>query len=104
MQKKLEDELRRIREKLGLDCDLRVSWLPNCSRGLSGEVKSRNIRIYEETEGKALDTLRHEFIDFYISQTITPYREITNRLINMINEEAYRRKERVVEALKKLLV
>jgi hypothetical protein len=32
-----------------------------------------------------------------------PYKEVTNKLISQINEDAYRRKERLVEALNKIL-
>jgi len=30
-------------------------------------------------------------------QVIEPYKQVTNKLISLINEEAYRRKERLVE-------
>ena len=58
-----------------------------------------------ETAGdlrKALETLWHEFLDYYISKTIEPYKEVTNKLIALINEEAYKRKEQVIEAITKL--
>lgn len=54
-------------------------------------------------EGKAVETLRHEFLDYCISQAIQPYKEVTNRLIRMMNEYAYRRKEKIVKTLVKLL-
>ena len=69
-----------------------------------GGVRGKDILIYEESEDKALDTLRHEFLDYYISQAIEPYKEVTNWLIKMINGGAYKRKERVIEALAKLLI
>lgn len=46
----------------------------------------------------------HEFLDYCLSQAIEPYKEVTNRLISLINEDVYRRKERIVEALAKLLI
>lgn len=54
-------------------------------------------------EGKVIDILRHEFLDYCISRAIEPYRVVTNKLIKLINEDAYRRKERIVEAFSKLL-
>ena len=50
-----------------------------------------------------IDILRHEFLDYCISRAIEPYRVVTNKLIKLINEDAYRRKERIVEAFSKLL-
>ena len=103
VQVKLEEELKRIQGKLRLGLGLVVVWMPNADSGLSGEVKGNDILIYEENEGKALDTLRHEILDYCISQAIEPYKEVTNRLIKVINEDAYKRKEKVVEALTRLL-
>jgi len=103
VQTKLEEQLERLQGKLGLGLALRVVWMPNADSDLSGEVKGNDILIYEENEGKALDTLRHEILDYCISQAIEPYKEVTNRLIRMINEDAYKRKEKVVEALTRLV-
>jgi hypothetical protein len=38
-----------------------------------------------------------------VSQAIEPYRSITNKFIQLLNEVAYEKKEKVVEALVKLL-
>ena len=103
VQTKLEEQLERIQGKLGLGLVLKVVWMPNADSDLSGEVKNNLIYVYEADEEKAVDTLRHEFLDFCITQAIEPYREVTNRLIKMINDNAYKRKEKVVEALTRLL-
>lgn len=103
VQTKLESQLERIQEKLRLGISLKVVWMPNADSDLAGEVKGNDILIYEENEGKALDILRHEILDYCISQAIEPYKEVTNRLIKVINEDAYKRKEKVVEALTRLL-
>jgi len=73
------DELERLKGFLGLDPGLRVAWTPNVNKGLSGEVKDYIIYIYEYDEGKAVETLRHEAIDYPIST------KIIKPLINMIN-------------------
>ena len=104
VQNGLEEELAKLQGKLGLGLDLRVVWVPNVEENLSGEVKNGNIFIYESDEGKALKTLGHELIDFCVSQAIEPYKEVSNRLIRMINEDAYKRKENIVEALSRLIV
>ena len=99
----LEDELERIKRLTGLGLDLKVVWAPGADKDLLGEVKGKVIYLYEECGERVLETLRHEFLDYCISQAIEPYKEVTNRLISMINRDAYRRKEEIVEALTKLL-
>ena len=104
VKNKLAEELERIKIKLGLSLDLRVVWMPDDDSGLSGEIKGKDILIYEREEDKALETLRHEIVDYCVSQAVEPYREVTNKLIKIINEDAYQRKEKIVEALTRLLI
>jgi retron-type reverse transcriptase len=99
----LDEELERLKRLLRMGYELKVVWLPNNNSNLSGEVKGETIYVYEEELEKALETLRHEFLDYAISQVIEPYRQVTNKLIMLINEEAYKRKEKLVEVLNILL-
>lgn len=99
----LKAELESLKRLSGLGLDLTVVWEPSSDKAFSGEVKGNTIYIYEMREGKAADVLRHEFLDYCISQAIEPYRMVTNKLIKLINEYAYKRKERIVEALRRLL-
>ena len=103
LQKKLEEELKRIQGKMGLAGHLEVAWIPNVNNVLSGEVKGNDILIYERDEDKALDTLCHEVVDYCVSQVIEPYKELVNNIIKMINKDAYKRKEKVVDALTRLI-
>ena len=103
VQKRLEEELMKIQRKLGLRFDLRVKLLPNAQSNLAGEVKGKTIFIYESDESEALKVLRHEMLDFYVSLAIRPYREIANMLIKKMNSDAYKQKEKIVEALTKLI-
>lgn len=64
------------------------------------ERQQIRMNFYTDT---ALGTLKHEFIDYAISQLTEPYKEVTNKLISFINEDAYRRKEKVVEARTRLI-
>ena len=104
---KLESELERFKLALNLGHELRVEWLPGQVRHfhgkqLSGEVLDGTIHIYERDEEKALSTLRHEFLDHVVCQVIEPYKSIANKLISAMNEEAYRKKERLIERLSNL--
>lgn len=102
-QNRLPKELERLRRKLGLGYELTVKWLPGRKMEICGEVKDNVILIYEEDEAKAIETLKHEFLDYLISRTIEPYERIANKLIGLLNDEAYLRKEKLVEVLAALI-
>lgn len=103
IQQTLEQALRKLQIMLGLGLDLRVEWHPSPQHALSGEVRNQILYVYEVTEDKAMMTLYHEVVDYHISQAIMPYQQVTNALIKMWNQEAYARKERIVEALVNLI-
>jgi hypothetical protein len=106
----LEAELQRLQGNLGTGELLTVVWLPNQSATLSGEVKGNEILIYEEESEKALETMRHEFVDFIVSKAAKPYarvamlyRTMINALIGSLTEDAYAEKEAAIEALLKII-
>lgn len=103
IQLRLEEELERLKALLEIGYELEVVHLPDPTSRLAGEVKGSKIFIYEDDEKKAVEALRHEFLDYLVSQAIEPYRFVANGLIRMLNEIAYKKKEKVVEALLKLL-
>lgn len=103
IEEKLALELQRLRDILKTGYELEVKWMPNPDHKLSGEVKGNQICIYDTDEAEALKTLKHETIDYAISKVIEPYKAITNKLISMINEDAYKKKEKLVETLTKLV-
>jgi hypothetical protein len=79
--------------------ELKLRWAPN-SGPVSGEVSGGIISVYEDNEAKALDTLRHEFIEYVLmNELVAPYKRLVNRLIGLFEDEMYRRKENLVEKL-----
>jgi len=59
-------------------------------------VTGTTIRIYEADHRKALDTLRHEFIEYLLTQDLAaPYKRLINKLISLFEEDMYERKERL---------
>lgn len=102
VQAELEKELKSLTEKLGIN-GLRVLWSPDESSKLSGEVKGQAIYIYESGVEKAIEVLRHEVLDYMVSQAIEPYKDFTNALVKLLNQKAYERKEEVIEKLSKSL-
>lgn len=100
---RLEEELERLKTVSKQGLELRLIWKPSEAGTLSGEVKGKTIYIYEQEDGKALETLTHEFIDYLVALAIEPYKMVVNSLIKSINRIAYEKKEKAVESLKALL-
>lgn len=99
---KLAGELERLKKLTGLGTGLKVAWKPIADGTISGEVKNNTIYVYETEEEQAVATLHHEFLDYCISQAIEPYRQITNKLVSLLNDNAYNTKEEIVEGLVKI--
>jgi hypothetical protein len=104
IQRWLDRRLEELKRLLSINDKLRVVWVPDPANCLSGEVKGRVIYVYETSKAKASAVLVHEVIDYSVSQAIEPYKELANGLIKIINGEAYKKKEEVVEALSMLLI
>ena len=102
LEVQLQEELENLKNISSLGSALNLVWAPDPGKALSGEVKGSSVYIYDESEKKALDTLRHEFFDYCISKAIQPYRQVTNTLIKLLNENAYKQKEEIVEGLRKI--
>jgi len=72
--------------------------------GQLGEVREDVIYIYEKDEEKAIETLRHEAIDYLIStKIIKPLINMINLLIKNREQEIYLEKEKLIERLTKLI-
>ena len=72
-------------------------------RSSRGRLKTTSFYIYEPDENKAIETLRHEYIDFPVNQAIEPYKTVANTFIKLLNETTYKKKEEVVNALLRVL-
>ena len=62
--RRLQTQLASLKRELQISQELKLEWMPNDSPR-SGEVNGNSIRIYEADEAKALDTLRHEFVESF---------------------------------------
>ena len=99
VQRLLEKELARLKRTLDMGYGLRVEWKPGGSETLDGEVKGSTICIYSKDADEAVRALKHEFLDHAVSQVIEPYKQVTNALIALKNQESYRQKERLIDRL-----
>ena len=102
-QSALAAELERLSRILNVSECFHVKWLPLAKSDLSGEIKGNLILLYDEDFESARETLKHRLIDFAISKVIEPYIQVTNRLISLLNERAYKEKEKLVERLVKVV-
>ena len=98
----LEEELGRLKRRFDMGYDLKVVWVPDGNGRLCGEVKEETVFIYEKDLSKALKTLKHEFLDYTVTQVIEPYKEVTNIFIRLLNRKACKQKEALVEKLSEL--
>ncbi|MEM1547166.1 MAG: hypothetical protein QXP91_12015 [Candidatus Methanomethylicia archaeon] len=103
MKNILSKELEKLRRKVNYGFELKVVFKPKSNTDVYGEVKDGVIYVYVDDINEAIKTLRHEFIDYIVSKVIEPYRKTTNKLIELLNEISYRRKEEIVNVLMKLL-
>lgn len=62
----LENDLACLKKRFQLGQELKLGWKPK-NGPKSGEVTGTTIRIYEAEPTKALDTLRHEFIEYLLT-------------------------------------
>lgn len=98
----LRQELARLKQKFQMGQELSLEWTPN-DGPKSGEVTGTTIRIYESDSTKALETLRHEFIEYLLTRDlVAPYKRLINKLISLLEEEMYDRKEKLVQRLQEL--
>jgi len=67
--RRLENELASLKKKFQMAHELTLGWVPN-NGSKSGEVIGTTIRIYELDQKKALETLRHEFIEYLLTQIL----------------------------------
>ena len=95
-QKQLESELKRLKTRLGLAGHLRVVWDPHSSSDeVQGMVKGSTIFVFDVDEEEAVFTLRHEYIEYILTQEF-----LTPRLFEA---KAHRRSDALVDIIASLV-
>jgi len=101
---KLKKELNRLSKRLGLVKQLHVEWIPGGRKDLSGEVIGSTVYLYSKELPKALETLKHEVIEYYlVKHHEEDYITMINALVEAFNRVMRRRREEVVERLAKII-
>ena len=95
---RLARELNRLKRVTGLGHHLEVMWRPDEASDRHGEVKGNLIFIYDLAEEDAVRTLKHEFLDYLITdEIIDPLVKQINLQKSLIESLVYERKERIIE-------
>ncbi|MGB9002850.1 MAG: hypothetical protein WCC52_03475 [Nitrosotalea sp.] len=100
----LKEELARLIQQSGDGHGLDVVWIPRIDSAKEGEVISKTIFVYSQDLIKAIETLRHEFVDYLVCKAAEPYQELVNALLAVLSEKAYREKEDTVESILKIVM
>ena len=64
-------EVDRLKRLCGLPLPLMVRWMPSATSPMVGEVKGDRILIYTIGAAETRTVLRHEVIDYCVSQAIS---------------------------------
>ncbi len=82
---------------------LKVVWHPGERTDVDAEVVDRVVLVYARDLDVAMEALRHEVLHFEIAECRKPFVELVNAVFSSINEETYRREERLIRQLSGLL-
>ena len=107
-EKRLADELERLKRMVGMGYEVEVHWLLGATKHhggkrLSEEVKGNSIFIYAEDEEEALALVKHGFAEWILNQHTKRYRLLINKLIELFEEIQYEEKEKIIEAITKMM-
>ena len=104
----LEAELERLKMKVGMGFQIKLEWSPSIVRHTNGkllleEVIGDTIFIYVKDLDQALQLLNHAFMEWLLNQNSKYYRVFINKLIEVFEELQYENKERIIEAVSRLV-
>jgi len=94
---RLESELNKILKRFGYEYKAIIIDDPN--RDKYGEIDTKNkiIYIYTSDEKRVYRILLHEIIELELNPLINKYIRFINKLMEYIQEELYRDKERTIK-------
>ena len=93
----LEKRMNAVLEALQIP--LRVVWLPSKENREHSRIilEEGLIMLHDIDEDEAWKSLFHEILEYRFRSLISPYRELVNKLIEVIERITYKEKERVLE-------
>ena len=101
--------LEGLKKTIGLGQEVRVKWIPGAVKFMDGrrleeEVVGDTIFIYAEDSKAARELVAHGFAEWLLNRHTKRYRMLINKLIELFEEIQYEEKERLVEALTKIVM
>ena len=108
VEAELQAKLEELKCKVGMGFEVNVRWLPGAIKYKGGkqlleEVLGDTILIYAEDPTEALQLVSHGFAEWLLNQHTKRYRMLINKLIELFEEIQYWEKEKIVQALERLM-
>lgn len=99
----IEENMNHVLERVGLKGWTSV-WAPGKS-SKRGEVipRKRLIIVYDKDPSRAWETFQHELVELKLRRVLRPYRELCNKLIELVEKMTYMEKEAFIKELPDLL-
>jgi len=96
VQRRLEQELGRLKTRVGLAGHLKVIWDPKTSlKETHGIVNDSKIFIFDINHEEALRTLRHEYVEYVLTnEFLTP---------KIFEAKAHRRADALIDIIASLI-
>ena len=97
LKRLLEEELERLKARVGLAGHLNVIWDPKevPRGGESGTVKGSTIIIYDSDIDVALNTLKHEYVEYILTEEFF--------IPRLFEAKAHSRVDSLIEIISKLI-
>lgn len=104
----LVSKLEQLQQHASVGYHVRLKWLPgevkyNNGKQLAEEVVGDTIFVYSENPKEAIELVSHGFAEWLLNQNTRPYRQLVNLLITLFEQQQYEKKEKIIEALAKLM-
>jgi hypothetical protein len=104
----LMEKLEEMKKRIGFGYEVKVEWQPGKAKFRDGkpleeEVIGNTIIIYSEDQSKAEKLLAHGFAEWLLNQNTKRYRLLINKLIELFEQIQYEEKEKIVDAVSKLI-
>ena len=109
VEAKLREQLERLKQRVGMGYEVEVELHPGLlkfkdGKPLEEEVVGNKILIYAEDPERVKELLAHGLIEWALNEYSKLYRALINKFIELFEEEVYWRKERLIDALTRLLL